>query len=59
MQYSTNKAIELFNEVIDIGQNVNEEVFWKTKIQKMLLYSQIGKSKENIIRQHLRMLLFL
>ena len=48
MQYSTNKAIELFNEVIDIGQNVNEEVFWKTKIQKMLLYSQIGKSKENI-----------
>jgi len=48
MQYSTNKAIELFNKVIDIGQNVNTDVFWKTKIQKMLLYSQIGKSKENV-----------
>ncbi len=48
MQYSTNKAIELFNEVIDIGQNVNADVFWKTKIQKILLYSQIGKSKESI-----------
>ncbi len=49
MQYSTNKAIELFNEVIDKGQNANDDVFWKTKIQKMLLYSQIGKSKESII----------
>ena len=48
MQYSTNKAIELFNEVIDKGQNANDDVFWKTKIQKMLLYSQIGKSKKSI-----------
>ena len=48
MQYSINKAIELFNKVIDIGENVNADVFWKTKIQKMLLYSQIGKSKECI-----------
>ncbi len=48
MQYCINKAIELFNSVIDKGIDVNADVFWKTKIQKMLLYSQIGKSKESI-----------
>lgn len=48
MQYCINKAIALFNNVIDKGADVNADVFWKTKIQKMLLYSQIGKSKESI-----------
>ena len=48
MQYSKDKAIDLFNRVLEKGPNVNTEVFWKTKNQKMLLYSQIGKSKENI-----------
>ena len=48
MYYSMNKAIELFDKVLDDSSNVNTEVFWKTKNQKMLLYSQIGKSKDNI-----------
>lgn len=48
MQYSINKAIDLFDMVIEKGKNVNEDVFWRTKTQKMLLYSQIGKSKESI-----------
>ncbi len=48
MQYCINKAIELFNSAIDKCTDVNADVFWKTKIQKMLLYSQIGKSKESI-----------
>lgn len=48
MQYCINKATDLFNSVIDKGADVNIDVFWKTKIQKMLLYSQIGKSKESI-----------
>lgn len=48
MQYSMNKAIELFDMILEKGSSVNSEVYWKTKNQKMLLYSQIGKSKENI-----------
>lgn len=48
MQYAGNKAIELFDRVIEQGPACNEEVFWKTKTQKMRLYSQIGRSKENI-----------
>lgn len=48
MQYSKDKAIDLFNRVLEKGPDVSAEVFWKTKNQKMLLYSQIGKSKENI-----------
>ena len=48
MQYSTNKAIELFNKVIDMGEKADTDILWKTKIQKMLLHSQIGKSKESV-----------
>ena len=31
MYYSMNKAIELFDKVLDDSSNVNTEVFWKTK----------------------------
>ncbi|MBR4173675.1 MAG: helix-turn-helix transcriptional regulator, partial [Clostridia bacterium] len=48
MQYCLSKAIDLFDAVIEKGADVNSEVFWKTKTQKMLLLSQIGKSKESI-----------
>lgn len=48
MQYSMNKAIELFDKVIGKGADINPEVFWKTKTQKMLLFSQIGRSKESV-----------
>ena len=49
MQYSINKAIYLFDKVIDKGADVNPDVFWKTKTQKMLLFSQIGKSNESVV----------
>ena len=49
MQYSINKAIDLFDKVIDKGADINPDVFWKTKTQKMLLFSQIGKSKESVV----------
>ncbi len=48
MQYSMDKAIELFDKVLKEGEDVNPEVCFRTKAQKMLLYSQIGRSKENI-----------
>lgn len=48
MQYSINKAIDLFDEVIEKGEAVNSVVFWSTKRQKMSLYSQIGRNQENI-----------
>ena len=48
LQYSINKAIDLFNTVIEKGKDENEDIFWRTRTQKMLLLSQIGKSKESI-----------
>lgn len=48
MQYSKDKAIELFDKVLKNGTDVSKEVYWKTKNQKMLLFSQIGKGEENI-----------
>lgn len=48
MLYSAEKAISLFDKVIEKGPACNAEVFWKTKTQKMRLYSQMGRSKENI-----------
>ncbi len=51
LQYSINKAIDLFNAVIDKGKGENEDVFWRTRTQKMLLFSQIGRSEESITAQ--------
>ncbi len=48
MRYCIDKAIELFDKVIEQGKDVNKDVFWRTKHQKMALYSQIGKAQENI-----------
>ncbi len=48
MQYSMNKAIELFDMVLEKGPNADDEVFWKTKNQKMILLFQLGKGKEII-----------
>ena len=48
MRYCMNRAIDLFDKVIEQGKNTDEKVFWRTKHQKMLLYSQIGKGKESI-----------
>lgn len=48
MLYCTDKAIELFDKVIEKGTNEDENIFWQTKRQKILLYSQIGKGRESI-----------
>lgn len=48
MRYCIDKAIDLFDKVIDQGKDVDKDVFWRTKHQKMALYSQIGKAQENI-----------
>lgn len=48
MQYCIHKAIDLFDKVIERGKDINDDVFWQTKHQKLLLYSQIGKGQESI-----------
>lgn len=48
MLYCTDKAIELFDRVIEKGTNEDENIFRQTKRQKILLYSQIGKGQESI-----------
>lgn len=48
MRYCIDKAIDLFDKVIKQGKDVDKVVFWRTKHQKMALYSQIGKEQENI-----------
>lgn len=48
MRYCMNRAIDLFDKVIGQGKDAGENTFWRTKHQKMLLYSQIGKGQESI-----------
>ena len=48
MCYCVDKAIGLFDKVFEQGKEVNEEIYWRTKHQKMLLYAQIGRGQENI-----------
>lgn len=47
-RYCIEKAIDLFDKVIERGKDVDKVVFWRTRHQKMVLYSQIGKAQENI-----------
>ena len=48
MQYCIQKATEWFNRVEQADPEENEDIYWRTKHQKMLLYSQIGKGQESI-----------
>lgn len=48
MRYSIHKAIELFDKALERDREENFDVFWKTNTQKMLLLSEIGRSKESI-----------
>lgn len=45
------KAESLFNQVIKKGSLENEDVYWKTRRQKILLFSQTGRNDENIRSQ--------
>ena len=47
-RYCIDKALDLFDKVIEQGKDVDKVVFRRTKHQKMALYSQIGKAQENI-----------
>ena len=51
-QYMMNDCIknslEMFDKVIKLGPEADEDVYWRTKHQRMLLLSQIGRSQENI-----------
>ena len=48
MLYCMDKAIDLFDKVFEQGKDAGEEIYWRTKHQKMLLYAQIGRGQENI-----------
>lgn len=48
MRYCMQKAAECFDKVEKAGKEENEDVYWRTKHQKMLLYAQIGKGQESI-----------
>ena len=48
MQYCTQKTAECFDRVEKAGPEENEDIYWRTKHQKLLLYSQIGKGQESI-----------
>ena len=48
MQYCIQKAAEWFDKVEKAGPEENEDIYWRTKHQKMLLYAQLGKGQESI-----------
>lgn len=48
MLYCIQKAAEWFDRVEKAGPEENEDIYWRTKHQKMLLYAQIGKGQESI-----------
>ena len=45
------KSLALFNQVLGSKTLENEDVYWLTKHQRMLLLSQLGRSQENIKTQ--------
>lgn len=51
MNYCRDKAISAFDEVIQKGVADNEDIYWRTRQQKLYLYAQIGKSEESIRSQ--------
>ncbi len=51
MNYSMEKSLYWFDKVLEQGEMADAFAYWKTRIQKMKLLSQLGKDKENIIEQ--------
>lgn len=51
MNYCSKKAAELYEEAIKTSLGKNEEVYWKTRRQKIVLLSQLGRDEENIESQ--------
>lgn len=45
------KSLEMFDRVMSMGADAAEDVYWRTKHQRMLLLSQVGRCQENIKQQ--------
>jgi len=48
MRYCIDKAVNLFDRVLELGEDACRVTYWRTKHQKMSLYAQIGRAQENI-----------
>lgn len=48
MRYCIDKAVNLFDRVLELGENAGRVTYWRTKHQKMSLYAEIGRAQENI-----------
>ncbi len=57
MKLCRDKAVETFDKVIAEGVKADdtENIYWRTRHQKMLLYADVGKS-EDTIREQLRII---
>lgn len=51
MNYSIEKSLYWFDKVLEQGETADAFTYWKTRIQKMKLLSQLGKNEKNIIEQ--------
>lgn len=48
MFYCIRRSIELFDRVLEQGPQADPETYWRTKRQKIYLFSEIGRHRENI-----------
>ncbi len=48
MRYCMDKAVNLFDRVLEQGEDAGRVTYWRTKHQKMSLYAEIGRAQENI-----------
>ena len=48
MRYCIDKAVTMFDKVLEQGEAVGRVTYWRTKHQKMSLCAEIGRSQENI-----------
>lgn len=48
MRYCIDKAVNLFDRVLELGEDAGRVTYWRTKHQKMSLYAEIGRAQENI-----------
>ena len=48
MRYCIDKAVNLFDKVLEQGKEADRVAYWRTKHQKMSLYADIGRTQENI-----------
>jgi len=51
MNYCLEKAFYWFDKVLEQSKTTDEFAYWRTRMQRMKLCSQLGKNKENIKEQ--------